>query len=97
MPNWILRGEKMKNKKFYLSISALLLLCAMLFNIVSCTKVKAADLMEGVTPRKVEAREELSEDNAAVNCLDNLTFKDLAFVVSFKNVLPVCDCINSLL
>ena len=56
----------MKNKKFYLSISALLLLCAMLFNIVSCTKVKAADLMEGVTPREVEAREELGEDNAAV-------------------------------
>ncbi|MBR2346701.1 MAG: serpin family protein [Clostridia bacterium] len=56
----------MKNKKFYLSISALLLLCAMLFNIVSCTKVKAADLMEGVTPREVEVREELSEDNAAV-------------------------------
>ena len=56
----------MKNKKFYLSISALLLLCAMLLNIVSCTKVKAADLMEGVTPREVEVREELSEDNSAV-------------------------------
>ena len=56
----------MKNKKIYLSISALLLLCAMLFNIVSCTKVKAADLMDGVTPREVEAREELGEDNAAV-------------------------------
>ena len=56
----------MKNKKFYLSISALLLLCAMLFNIVSCTKVKAADLMEGVTPREVEVREELGEDNAAI-------------------------------
>ena len=56
----------MKNKKIYLSISALLLLCAMLFNIVSCTKVKAADLMEGVTPREVEVREELGEDNAAV-------------------------------
>ena len=38
----------------------------MLFNIVSCTKVKAADLMEGVTPREVEVREELGEDNAAV-------------------------------
>ena len=56
----------MKNKKIYLSISALLLLCAMLFNIVSCTKVKAADLMEGVTPREVEVREELGEDNAAI-------------------------------
>ena len=56
----------MKNKKIYLSISALLLLCAMLLNIVSCTKVKAADLMEGVTPREVEVREELGEDNAAV-------------------------------
>ena len=56
----------MKNRNICLSAITLLLLCAMLFNIVSCTKVKAADLMEGVTPREVEVREELGEDNAAV-------------------------------
>ena len=56
----------MKNRNICLSAITLLLLCAMLLNIVSCTKVKAADLMDGVTPREVEAREELGEDNAAV-------------------------------
>ena len=56
----------MKNKKFYTLFVAVLLLCAILFNTVSCTKIKATDLMEDIEPQKVEARKDLSSSNADV-------------------------------
>lgn len=56
----------MKNKKFYTLFVAVLLLCAILFNTVSCTKIKATDLMEDIEPQKVETRKDLSSSNADV-------------------------------
>lgn len=53
-------------RKVYLSITAILLLSALLFNFVSCTTVSAADLMEGVTPKRVEAQEDLSKGSAQI-------------------------------
>lgn len=53
-------------RKVYLSITAILLLSALLFNFVGCTAVSAADLMEGVTPQRVEAREDLGQGSAQI-------------------------------
>ena len=50
-----------------LAIISLLLVCAMAVNLTGCaTTVQAANLMEGVTPNKVTALNDLSDQNAAI-------------------------------
>ena len=54
-------------KKTMLAFLSLLLVCAMAVNLSGCaTTVQAANLMEGVTPNKVTALNDLSDQNAAI-------------------------------
>lgn len=54
-------------KKIILGCLSLMLVCAMMLNLTGCaTTVQAANLMEGVTPNKVSALEDLSGNNSAV-------------------------------
>ena len=54
-------------KKTMLAFFSLLLVCAMALNLSGCaTTVQAANLMEGVTPNKVTALNDLSDQNAAI-------------------------------
>ena len=54
-------------KKVILGCLSLMLVCAMMLNLTGCaTTVQAANLMEGVTPNKVSALEDLSGNNSAV-------------------------------
>ena len=54
-------------KKTILAFLSLLLVCAMAVNLSGCaTTVQAANLMEGVTPNKVTALNDLSDQNAAI-------------------------------
>ena len=54
-------------KKTMLAFFSLLLVCAMALNLSGCaTTVQAANLMEGVTPNKVSAIDDLSTQNSAV-------------------------------
>ena len=57
----------MKRARIGLMIVSLLLVCAMAVNMTGCsTKVKAKDLMEGITPNEVTALDDLSPQNAKV-------------------------------
>ncbi len=54
-------------KKTMLAVLSLLLVCAMAVNLSGCaTTVQAANLMEGITPNKVTALNDLSDQNAAI-------------------------------
>ena len=54
-------------KKIILGCLSLMLVSAMMLNLTGCaTTVQAANLMEGVTPNKVSALEDLSGNNSAV-------------------------------
>ena len=54
-------------KKTMLAVLSLLLVCAMAVNLSGCaTTVQAANLMEGITPNKVKALNDLSDQNAAI-------------------------------
>ena len=54
-------------KKIMLAFLSLLLVCAMAVNLSGCaTTVQAANLMEGITPNKVTALNDLSDQNAAI-------------------------------
>ena len=54
-------------KKMFLAILSLILICSMAVNLTGCaTTVQAANLMEGVTPNKVTALNDLSDQNAAI-------------------------------
>ncbi|MBQ2856173.1 MAG: serpin family protein [Bacteroidaceae bacterium] len=54
-------------RKTMLAFLSLLLVCAMAVNLSGCaTTVQAANLMEGVTPNKVTALNDLSDQNSAI-------------------------------
>ena len=54
-------------KKIILACLSLMLVCAMMFNLAGCaTTVQAANLMEGISPNKVSALENLSANNSTV-------------------------------
>lgn len=54
-------------KKITLAVLSLVLVCAMMLNLSGCaTTVQAANLMEGVTPNKVSALDDLSTQNGVV-------------------------------
>ena len=73
-------------KKIILACLSLMLVCAMMLNLTGCaTTVQAANLMEGVTPNKVSALEDLSGNNSAVTDFAVRLFK--ASEESGKNTL----------
>ena len=73
-------------KKIILGCLSLMMVCAMMLNLTGCaTTVQAANLMEGVTPNKVSALEDLSGNNSAVTDFAVRLFK--ASEESGKNTL----------
>ena len=57
----------MKKKRIGLALASLLLVCAMAANLIGCSaEVRAKDLMEGVTPKKVSAQGDPGTQNADV-------------------------------
>ena len=82
----VLGGMATKKSRISLVIVSLLLFCAMTVNMIGCTmKVQTKNLMEGVTPNKVNALDDLSTQNADVTDFAIRLFK--ASEESGKNTL----------
>ena len=58
----------MKKTKMLLVAISMLLLCSIVFNLTGCMRIKAENLMDGITPRQISAKDDLSDQN--VNATD---------------------------
>ncbi len=76
----------MKTKTIVLAITSVLLVCAITINLVGCTTtVKATNLMDGITPNKVDALNSYADKNKAASDFALRLFK--ATEVKGKNTL----------
>ena len=53
-------------RKYLLTLTSILLLCSIMLNFSGCLTVQAVDLMEGITPNTVEAKDDLDYANEAI-------------------------------